>query len=423
MKKRIVLLVVILFAVSVMPTIAQAKTELRFYYPVQVAGPLARVIETMVNEFNAEHPEIVVQAIYSGNYDETMQRAQTAAMSSNPPEIAVLLAIDLLTLLNSDIIVPLDEYVADEPEYVQDFFTGFLENSQYEGKLWSIPFQRSTPLLYYNKQMFAEAGLDPNRPPQTWQELLDYAERLTVRGADGNATRYGLNIVTDDTWMLQAFILQNGAEYCDPEGTAIYLDQKETIDALQFWVDLANKHKVMPRHRYYGDASADFVAGQAAMMYNSTGSLSFVKNSVNFEFGVAPLPGNKVKAVPTGGGNFYIFKGLTPEKEQAAWTFIKWMTSPQRVAEWSIASGYIPVRESALKQPVLVEYYKEFPQAAVAGQQLPFARREMALNSNQQIRELVLTAIQEALEGTSSVEESLVQAQRQADRILRPFKR
>lgn len=420
--RRIVSLLV-LVAVLVLASLvsAQEPVEIRFFYPVQVAGPLARVIDGMVEEFNAEHHGIRVQAVYSGNYDETMQRAQTAAMSGNPPELAVLLAIDLLTLLNADIIIPVEDFLADEPAYRNDFVEGFIENSQYGGKIWSIPFQRSTPLLYYNKEMFAEAGLDPEKPPTTWAELLEYAEKLTVRDASGNVIRHGLTIVTKDTWMLQAFILQNGGEYNNEAGTEIYLDQPATIGALQFWVDLANKHKVMPRHRDYGEASADFAAEQTAMMYNSTGSLSFVRSSVNFDFGVAPLPGNQVHAVPTGGGNFYIFKGLTPEKEQAAWTFVKWMTSPEKVAEWSIASGYVPVRLSAFDEPVLKEYYAEFPQASVAGEQLPFARREMALHSNQQIRELVLTAIQEALEQTLSVEDALRQAQRQADRILRPF--
>ena len=171
--RRIVSLLV-LVAVLVLASLvsAQEPVEIRFFYPVQVAGPLARVIDGMVEEFNAEHPGIRVQAVYSGNYDETMQRAQTAAMSGNPPELAVLLAIDLLTLLNADIIIPVEDFLADEPAYRNDFVEGFIENSQYGGKIWSIPFQRSTPLLYYNKEMFAEAGLDPEKP-QTTNELLN----------------------------------------------------------------------------------------------------------------------------------------------------------------------------------------------------------------------------------------------------------
>lgn len=421
MKRNVAVLVLLAVLGLASFAAAQEPVEIRFFYPVQVAGPLAWTIDAMVAEFNAQHPNIRVQAIYSGNYDETMQRAQAAAMSGNPPEVAVLLAIDLLTLVNADLIIPLEDYLANDPAYRNDFVPGFMENSQYDGKIWSIPFQRSTPLLYYNKDMFREAGLDPEKPPTTWDELLEYAQKLTIRDQQGNVVRHGLTMVTEDTWMLQAFILQNGGEYNNEAGTEIYLDSPATIEALQFWVDLANKYGVMPRHRDYGEASADFAAEQSAMMYNSTGSLSFVLSSVNFDFGVAPLPGHKVQAVPTGGGNFYIFKGLTPEKEKAAWTFIKWMTSPEKVAEWSIASGYVPVRFSAFDEPRLKEYYTHFPQAAVASEQLAYARREMALHNNQQIRELVLTTIQEALEETFTVEQALSRAQRQADRILRAF--
>lgn len=416
------LLAVLMIACVASPTGARS-VSLKFYYPVQVAGPLAKVIEGMVTSFNREHPDIRVEAVYSGSYNETMQKAQTAVMSKNPPDVAVLLAIDILTLVGMDAVVPLDSYIARDKGYIDDFYPGFMENSQWGGHVWSIPFQRSTPLMYYNKDAFREAGLDPNKPPKTWDELLAYSQRLTKRDAAGNVTRWGLSIVTDDTWIIQAFILQNGGQYCNLEGTKTYFDTPESIGALQFWVDLANKYQVMPRHRFYGDAAADFVAGKNVIMLNSTGSLSFVRNSATFDFGVAPLPRHKQEAVPTGGGNFYVFKGLPKEREEAAWTFIKWMTSPERVAEWSIASGYIPVRRSAFDVPAMKEYVQRFPEALVARDQLQVAKREMALNNNQQIRETLLTALAQALDGKLSAEEALKRAQAEADRILRPWNR
>lgn len=399
-----------------------APVPVRFYYPVQVAGPLARVIDGLVEEFNRTHPDIVVIPVYSGNYDETMQKAQTAALSGNPPDVAVLLAIDVFTLTDANLIVPLDEMAASEPGYLADFHEGFLENGYLYGRLWGIPFQRSVPLFYYNQDMFRAAGLDPSRGPETWDELLDYAKRLTVRDASGRVERWGHENITEDTWMIQAFVLQAGGTLASPDGTQAYFTSPEWIEALQFLVDLANEHQVMPRHRYYGDASSDFVAGKAATMYNSSGSLSFVRSSARFAFGVSPLPGARTRLVPTGGGNFYIFRGIPAERQKAAWEFIKWMTTPENAARWSIASGYIPVRKSAFETAAFREYAAQFPQAMAAREQLQVARREMAFHNNQQVRELLLTAQAEALDEVGTPAEVLARLQASVERILRPFR-
>jgi len=399
-----------------------APVPVRFYYPVQVAGPLARVIDGMVEEFNRTHPDIQVIPVYSGNYDETMQKAQTAAMSGNPPDVAVLLAIDVFTLTDANLIVPLDELAAKEPGYLEDFHEGFLENSYLYGRLWGIPFQRSVPLFYYNRDMFRAAGLDPNRPPETWDELVEYARRLTVRDAAGRVERWGHENITEDTWMIQAFALQAGGTLMSPNGDEAYFTSPQWVEALQFMVDLANKHQVMPRHRYYGDASSDFVAGRAATMYNSSGSLSFVRSSAKFDFGVSPLPGYRTNLVPTGGGNFYIFRGIPAERQRAAWEFIKWMTTPENAARWSIASGYIPVRKSAYETAAYQQYLAQFPQAKAAREQLAWARKEMAFHNNQQVRELLLTAQAEALDEVAPPAQILARLQTQVERILRPFK-
>lgn len=393
--------------------VAAEEVELTFYFPVQVAGPLANAIDNMTTDFNDENPEITVTPVYSGNYDQTMQRTQASSLAGTPPDVAVLLAIDALTLRHSDLIISLDKFAAKDPEYINDFAEGFMDNSILDGKLWGIPFQRSTPLFYYNKDLFAEAGLD--KPPADWDELLSYAKQLT------KGDKKGLTIVTKDTWLLQAFILQNGGIYGNKAGTEPNFDSPKVIGALEFWVDLANKHKVMPRHRDYGEASADFVAGQTAMMYNSTGSLSFVKDSADFEFGTAVMPAGEKNLSPTGGGNFYIFKNLPKRNQEAAWNFIKWMTTPENVAKWSIVSGYTPVRKSAIKEPVLQDYYEEFPQAEVALDQLESGFREMSFYNNTQVREIFLTAIQNALDEIATPEEAMINAQKQAERILRNF--
>ncbi len=403
---------------------ALSVTNLRFFFPVQVAGPLAVLMDGVVADFNSEHPEIFVEPIYSGNYDQTMQKAVTAARGKNPPDIALLLAIDIFSLIDMKLIEDMDQFMVEEDaNFTEAFYEGFLENSKVDGVTWSIPFQRSTPIFYFNKDHFKDAGLNPENPPKTWDELLEAAIKLTIKDSRGNVTRWGFEDITDDTWTIQALILQAGGKYANETGTEAYFDTAEVAKAIEFWTYMANVERVMPRHRSYGPASQDFVAGAASMMFNSTGSLSFVKNSATFDFGVAPLPGDVTTAVPTGGGNLYIFKGIPEANKKAAWTFVKWLSKPENSARWTIGTGYIPVRKDAFETDALKEFAEGFPYILVARDQLAVARREMAFHSNSQIREVFKTTLQNILDERVSISVGLTQLQKEVDEILAPHKK
>ncbi len=139
--------------------------ELTWYFPVAVGGPITKMIEKMAEDFNKEHPDIVVKPIYTGTYEETMTKVQTNIQGNDPPDLAVLLSTDLYTLMDMDAIIPLDEWIKKDKaeEMIKDFYPAFMENSITNGKTWSIPFQRSTIVLYYNKDAFKESGLDPEK--------------------------------------------------------------------------------------------------------------------------------------------------------------------------------------------------------------------------------------------------------------------
>ena len=173
---------VILVSLVLIAGTAFSVTNLRFFFPVQVAGALAVLMDGVVADFNSEHPDIFVEPIYSGNYAQTMQKAVTAAQGKNPPDVALLLAIDIFSLLDMNLIEDMDQFlVGEDANFTEPFYAGFLENSMIDGVTWSIPFQRSTPIFYYNKDHFREVGLDPENPPKTWEELLEAAKKLTIK--------------------------------------------------------------------------------------------------------------------------------------------------------------------------------------------------------------------------------------------------
>ena len=240
------------------------------------------------------------------------------------------------------------------PRYQNSWFSAFRCGVQRTAGV-SGAFQRSTPILYYNKDLFRKAGLDPNKPPTTWEELLATAQKATVRDPSGQATQWGLTI-PDDPWLLMSFILQNGGRTHSADFKKVYIAEKPAVEALQFWADLANKHKVIPRHRTFPESVQDFAAGKTAMLIHSTGNLRFIRDSAKFEWGAAFLPKNKRQAVAIGGAGFFIFKKAPREKQEAAWQFAKFLASAEIQARWNIGSGYIATRKSSFELPLMKDY-------------------------------------------------------------------
>ena len=406
--------------------LAQVPVEISFNYPIAVSGPITKIVDGLAADFEKENPGIKVKPIYSGSYQESLIKALTAVKSNNAPTMAVLLGAEMYTLIDEDAIVPFDGFIKtpEDQAWLKGFYPAFMENSQTGGKTWGIPFQRSTIVLYWNKEMFKDAGLDPDKAPATWKEMVEYGQKLTKRDASGKVTQWGLQIPSSVTpyWLFQGLTTENGVQLMNPAGTETYYDKPEVVEALQYWVDLSTKYKVHPEGIVeLGTTPRDFLERKMAMMWTTTGNLTNVKNNAKFDFGVAMLPANKRRGSPTGGGNFYMFKGAKPEQQAAAMKFIKWITSPARAAQWGIATGYVAVRPDAWETPAMKKYVADFPAAAVARDQLQYAVAELSTHNNQRVNKALNDAVQAALTGSKTAAQAIADAQREADRLLRPY--
>ena len=413
--------------VALVPALASAQVEVPFFYPVAVGGPITKIIDGMAADFEKENPGIKIKPIYTGTYQDSITKALTAVKSGEPPVTSILLSTDMFTLIDEDAIVPFDDLVKTDEDraWLRSFYPAFMENSQTGGKTWGIPFQRSTIVLYYNKELFKEAGLDPNRPPQNWKEQVEYAQKLTKRDAAGKVTQWGIQIPSSGFpyWLFQALAIQAGTNLMNAAGTQTYYDRPEVIEALTYWVDMVKQARVHPEGIVeWGTTPRDFFERKVAMMWTTTGNLTNVRNNAKFDFGVAMLPAGKQRGSPTGGGNFYLFKKSTPAQREAAFKFIKWVTTPQRAAQWGIDTGYVAVRPDAFETPVMKQYVAGFPAAAVARDQLPFAKAELSTHDNQRVTTALNAGLQAALTGTQSPADALRDAQREADRLLRSFR-
>ncbi len=404
---------------------AQAATTVEFYFPVAVGGPVTKIIDGYAADFMKANPDIAIKPIYSGGYVDTLTKAVTATKAGNGPQMALLLAVDAYSLVDDDLIVPFDTEAADNKAWLASFYPAFMRNGQIDGHTWGIPFQRSTIVLYYNKDAFRDAGLDPEKPPATWAEHAEFARKLTKRDGD-RVTRWGVQIPgTGFTyWLYQGLVAEAGAELANANGTKVDFTDPACVEALQYWIDLDRvQHAHPPGIVEWGTTPRDFLEGKVAMIWTTTGNLSNIKANAKFPFGVAMLPAQKRRGSPTGGGNFHMFKSATPAQRAASLRFLQWLTTPERAAQWSIDTGYVAVRPDAWETPAMKAYVASFPPAAVARDQLPFAVAEFSTHDNQRVTQALDDELQAALLGRKTPVVALTDAQTAATRILRPYAR
>lgn len=437
MKKLLSFVLVMLLVFSLAPmALAEDTIELNMYFPVSVGGGPDQLISALCDQFHAEYPGIKINPVYAGSYADTTTKVMADIQAHNTPAIALMFSIDLYQLYSLGVLQDYNQFCTTDEDkaWLNGFYDGFMENSRLPdgngGYLtYGIPWQRSTIILYYNKDAFREVGLDPEAPPKTWEELEAYAQKLVKKDAAGNTVRYGIEVPSDKAgyayWMLQTFTLtQGGKNLMSDDGTQVYFNSPEAITGLTFWKHLSDIG-VMPVAPKWANTRGDFVNGNTAMMYHTTGQLTSVRKDATFEFGTTYLPAKTSYGSPTGGGNFYLFKdtNITEEQTQAAFTFIKWMTNdPERVAQWSIDTGYVATRPEAYQTQRMIDYAAGFPSALTARDQLEYAYAEFSVYDQKTVQDILDTAIEEVMGNMKDVETALNEAQNKADAILADYR-
>lgn len=401
-------------------TLASAKEKIIFWHAM--GGNFQPTLNKIVEEYNKSQDKIEVEALYQGSYQEALNKFKSVQGTDKAPALIQLNEISTEYMYNSGAITPMQEFVKKDNYDLTKLEDTLINYYTINGTLYSMPFNSSASILLYNKDAFKEVGLDPEKAPTTWAELADYSVKLT------NDHRKGVGIALNSgsaQWGFTGFALQNstdGKNLMNEDGKKVYFNTPENVEALQFWLDLQNKYKSMASGIVqWTDLPTQFLAGEVAMIYHTTGNFANIRDNAKFNYGVAFLPGNKRVAAPTGGGNFYITPNLSPEKEAAAWKFIKFMTNPDNVAKWSIETGYVPTRESAYQTEQLKEYYTKYPEALVAYEQLPYAKPELTTYNAAQIWRILNDNIQSAVTGEATPQEALDNAQREATEVLNEY--
>jgi sn-glycerol 3-phosphate transport system substrate-binding protein len=401
-----------------------AATEIELFFPVPVQGALAGQMQKLVARFNDAHPDIVVTAAYTGSYDDTNLKTRAAIKAGRPPAAVIMSANFVREYVINDEVIAFDDLIrahgGTPADYFARFWPALRPNAVIDETIYGIPFHNSTPLLYYNTQALADAGIA--EPPATWPAWLDAARKLTKP----NGERWGLMFPgTYDYcgWITSGLAMANGGQYFNHDyGGEVYYDTPSTVGALTFLDTLANGAKAMPQG--VSDANActsAFFAGRAAMLVLSTGSLGFIRDNMKLPYKTAFLPKGLRRAAPIGGASLILPKGNTPERQEAAWTLIEWLTSPAISGEWSRFTGYFAPNRAAYDMPEMKAYLDAHPDAKVAIDQLAHAVPWFDTYSVVAVRKAMEDQVQAILSGRKKPAEAARAAQAAADELLRPY--
>lgn len=330
---------------------------------------------TLVEQFNEMNDDVQIDYQFQGSYEEAAQKVTAALQAQTAPDISLLSDVWWFKFYLNGVLLPLDDLLDGANVDVSDYQDSLINEGIRQGKLYWIPFARSTPLFYYSKPMWETAGL-PDRGPETWDEFAEWAPALVqTEGDEMTVSAFahpdGASYIA---WLFQGVAWQFGGKYSDAD-FSMHMTDEETIAAGQFYYDTVHSLGWAQPSK---DMGADFINGITASAMMSTGSMGGLKANAEFEFGTAFLPQKEHFGCCTGGAGLSILSNTPEEKRQGAMDYIAFASSPESTTFWSQSTGYMPVRKSAAESAEMQAYYDEFPQFKTAVDQLPLTQPQDA---------------------------------------------
>ncbi|MFM2486866.1 ABC transporter substrate-binding protein [Celerinatantimonas yamalensis] len=421
------LLAAIIAAGTIAPTMAATHIDMMF--PAPVDGKLTVEMNKLIKNFNQEHPNIKVRPIFTGSYDTTKQKAEAAAKAGNPPALVIMSANYTADLAINDEILPMDALFKYGKEHdataflKANFWKAVQKNAMFDGKAYAIPFHNSTPVLYYNKDLFNKAGIA--HAPNTWAELREDARKLT----NLSQGQWGIMLPSTNNdyggWVLSSFVHANGGFFNNPDYPGeVYYNSVTTIGALDLYKDLIFKDKTMPKGVLDSkQIDAQFLSGKLGMTVMSTGSLSFIRSHAkSFHLGVAMLPKNVRRGVIIGGASLVSFKGISTDQKKAAYTLLQYLVSPKINGQWSRFTGYFAPRKQAYDLPEMKAFLNKYPSALVAFKQLKYAYPWYSTYETVAVRQAMENQLAAMISSPDiTPQQAAATAQANADKILAPY--
>jgi len=414
--------------------VAHAATEIVFWHSME--GALGDRVNELVKDFNESQDEYVVKHSYKGNYGESMNAGIAAFRAGNAPDILQVFEVGTATMMHAKGAVQpvqeMSEMVGDpiDPSQFLGAVAGYYSSD--DGKLVSMPFNSSTPVLYYNKEAFEAAGLDPDTPPKTWEELADAAKKIREAGYEcGYTTSW-------PSWiLLENFSAWHNVPYASENNgfgglnARLNLEDPLFVEHLTFLADMSKEGTFTYGGR--GDTpNALFTSGKCGMFTGSSGNRANILKTGEFDFGISTLPYYEgVDGAPQnsiiGGASLWVFADKPEDTYKGITKFFKFLSSPEQSARWHQATGYVPVTTGGYELTKESGFYEENVGTEVSVMQLDADTTEhsrgVRLGYLPQIRDVEDGVMEEIFAGNISPEDGLKEMTKRGNELLERFEK
>ena len=423
-------LVVALLAVLALSSFAFAeKTQITWWHAM--SGSRLDVVNAIVDQFNATHPDIELTAMFTGSYAETLTKFIASYKTGTAPNLVQVYEVGTQAMLGSQAIIPVYQVPGMLGE-TWDWAKYIIPIKNYyskDGNLWSMPFNSSTAMLYYNKDLFAQAGLDPNKPPTTWKEVEEYGQKLRDSGVK-NVLSFGW-----PGWIFEQMHTTHNQLFANNDNgrsqlaTEVLFNGDFGTMVLENWTRLAKEGIFLYGGPEYS-ANTAFKSGQLAILLQSTSSLAGIEKGSQFAVGTSFLPrfeGYPMGDSVIGGGSLWVRKGQSTKELKAVWEFLKYLGNTDVAIQWHKGTGYFPTVNSAVKALLDEGWFSKDQNFLTAFLQILSGRRDTAavkgvrLGPFVEIREIERSAIEKAVSGVLTPKQALDEAAQKADQLLKDY--
>jgi sn-glycerol 3-phosphate transport system substrate-binding protein len=407
--------------------------EITYWHSAQRANE--ETLQRLTDRFNSSQSDVRVTLVNQTTYVDTLNKFRTGLSTGDLPDLVMIEDTGLQQMIDTQAVLPAEACVKADKYDLSDHLERVVDYYSVKGTLWPMPFNVSNPVLYYNKKAFQAAGLDPDQPPKTLDEVKTASKKLKDSGAVSQAG-FGLKL---DAWHLEQWSALAGKTYVNngngrkSRASATTFDNKTGREIFTFLNDMV-KEGLAKTNPNEGPQQYDNGFGVGNGNFGMTIDTSALLGTIqqlkagypDVELGVAPMPGPQGRGgVLVGGAANYISRKSSPEKQAAAWEFAKFLNEPESQAEWSVGTGYVPITKAATEQPLVQQSWAETPEFKVAYDQLVGGVANTAtagpvIGDYQGVRDVVLDAEQQMFGGMSP-KAALKQAKQDADAKIEEY--
>lgn len=433
MVRRKLVKTLLALSLTVSAVSSYAATEVQFWHSME--GELGNEVNALVQRFNQTHPDYHVVPVYKGDYQQSLAAGISAVRAKHPPALLQVYEAGTATMMASKATKPVwqvfrDAGVSvDEQQFIPTILSYYSDGKS--GHMLSEPFNSSTPVLYYNKDAFRRAGLNPDNPPKTWQQVATAAKALKQIGLGCGYTsgwQGWIQLEEFSTWHGLPIATQNNGF----DGTDVNLllngpVQQRHIEQLAQMIKAGT-------FSYFGrtdQSTPKFYSGDCGLFTASSASLADIRHNAKFDFGVSTLPydaevPNAPQNAIIGGASLWVMQGQSAAVEKGAAEFLKYLSTPEVAAEWHQKTGYLPVTSAGYELTRKQGFYKQYPESEIAIRQmlnkpaLPFTKG-LRLGNLPQIRTIMDEELEGVWTGKLTAKQALDAIVKRGDQQLKRF--